>query len=71
MIWLKKTDLNAKTTETESKIHSITGLATNSGLTDVCSLVKKTDYDKKVSEIEKNLLVIIMTNTLLLQNLII
>ena len=71
VIWLKKTDLNAKTTETESKIPSITGLATNSGLTDVCSLVKKTDYDKKVSEIEKNLLVIIMTNTLLLQNLII
>ena len=30
VIWLKKTDLNAKTTETESKIPSITGLATNS-----------------------------------------
>ena len=50
----KKTDLNAKITEIENKILSITELATNSALTavenkipDVSSLVKKTDYDKK------------------------
>ena len=46
-------------TETESKIPSITGLATNSALNavenkipDVSSLVKKSDYDAKISEIE-------------------
>ena len=45
----KKTDLNAKITEVENKIPSITGLATNSVLTAVknkipgiSSLVKKT-----------------------------
>ena len=56
----KKTDLNAKITEIEGKIPSITGLATNnSALTavenkipDVSRLVKKTDYDTKISEIE-------------------
>ena len=44
---VKKTDLNAKITEVEGKIPSITGLATNSALTavgnkipDVSSLVK-------------------------------
>ena len=54
-----KTDLNAKTTEIEGKIPSITGLATNSALTavenkipDVSSLVRKTDYNIKISEIE-------------------
>ena len=47
MIWLKNR-LNAKITEIEGKIPSITGLATNSALTavenkipDVSSLVKK------------------------------
>ena len=46
--WLKKTDFNAKVTEIEGKIPSITGLATNSALAavkdkipDVSSLVKK------------------------------
>ena len=59
VIWLKKTDFNAKVTEVEGKIRSIPALATNSALTaveneipDVSSLVKKTDYDTKVSEIE-------------------
>ena len=33
--YLKKTDLNAKITEIEGKIASITGLATNSPLTAV------------------------------------
>ena len=55
----KKQYLHAKITEMEGKIPSITGLATNSALTavenkrpDVSSLVKKTDSDAKVSEIE-------------------
>ena len=55
----KKRDLNAEITEIEGKIPSITGLATNSALTavenkipDVSSLVKKTDYNTKISEIE-------------------
>ena len=54
-----QTDLNAKITEIEGQIPSITGLATNSALTavenkipDVSSLVRKTDYDTKISEIE-------------------
>ena len=56
----KKTDLNAKITELQSKIPIITGLATNSALTaienkipDVNNLVKKTDYDAKILDIEK------------------
>ena len=54
-----KTDFNTKVTETEGKISSINGLATNSELTavenkipDVSSLVKKTDFNTKVTEIE-------------------
>ena len=59
---LKKTDYNAKITGTDGKIPSITGLATTSALTavknkrpDINSLVKKTDYDTKNTEIEKKL----------------
>ena len=79
---VKKPDLNAKITEIEGKIPSITDLATNSALTavemegkipnitglatnfaltavenkipDVSSLVKKTDYDAKILDIEKS-----------------
>ena len=57
-----KTDLNAKITEIEGQIPSITGLATNSALTavgnkipNVSNLVTKTDYNTKVSEIEKKI----------------
>ena len=58
---LKKADYSANITEIEGKIPSITGLATASALTavenkipDVSSLVeKKTDYNTKISEIEK------------------
>ena len=57
--WLKKTNFNAKVTEIEGKITSITGLATNSAFTEVqnkipdgSSLVKKTDYSTNISEIE-------------------
>ena len=58
----KKTDFNAKITEVEGKIPDITGLATSSALTgvenkirDVSSLVKKADYDTKISDIEKKI----------------
>ena len=51
---------NAKITDIESKIPSISGLATTSALTavenkipDICSLVKKTDFNAKISEMEK------------------
>ena len=54
--------MNAHITEIESEIPSITALATNSALTavgnkipNVSSLVTKTDYDAKVSEIEKKI----------------
>ena len=60
---VKKTDFNAKVTEIEGKIPSISGLATNSALTavenkisDVSSLVKKTDHNTKISDIEKKII---------------
>ena len=50
---------NTKITERESKIPSISGLATNAALTavedkipDISSLVKKADYDAKISDTE-------------------
>ena len=58
----KKTDVNSKISEGEGKIPSISGLATNSKLTavenkisDVSSLVKKTDYNTKISDIENKI----------------
>ena len=55
-----KADLNSKITEVENKIPSISGLATNSALTavenkiiDISGLVTKTNYNTKISEIEK------------------
>ena len=60
---VKKTDFNAKVTEIEGKIPSISGLPTNSVLfavenkiPDVNSLVKKTEYNTKVSDIEKKII---------------
>ena len=60
---VNKTDFNAKVTEIEGKIPSISGLATNSELIavenkipDVNSLVKKKDYNTKVSDIEKKII---------------
>ena len=57
---LKKTLYNAKLTEIEGRIPSITGLATTSALTavenkipDVSNSVKKTDYNAKILDIEK------------------
>ena len=58
----KNIDLDAKVTEIERKIPSITHLATNSALTavenkipDVSSLVTKTDYNTRISDIEKKI----------------
>ena len=53
----KNTDYNANIREIESKIPSISGLATNSSLTTVKNkipdvFIQKTDYDDKVTEIE-------------------
>ena len=55
---IKKTDFNAKITEVEDKIPSITVLATNSALTDIenkipdnNTLVKKTDFDAGLKKI--------------------
>ena len=56
---VKKSDCNAKVSEIESKIPSISCLAITSALTAVenkiPTVVKKTDYDTKVSELEKKL----------------
>ena len=74
---VKKTDIDSKFIKIESKTRSINGLATNFALNavenkipDVNSLVKKTDYYAKILDIEKKSLIMIMINTLLLQNLI-
>ena len=60
---VNKTDFNAKVTEIDRKIPSISGLATNSELTaaenkipDVNSLVKKTDCNTKISDVEKKII---------------
>ena len=54
--------LNTKINEVKNNIPSITGLTTTSALTavenkipSVTNLVKKTDYNTKVSEIEKKI----------------
>ena len=59
---VKKTNFNAKITEVEGKTPNITGLATSSALTavknkipNVNNLVKKTDYDAKILDIEKKI----------------
>ena len=49
---VKKTDFNSKIAETEGKIPSITGLATNA---DVSGLVTKTDYNTNISDVEKKI----------------
>ena len=38
--------------------------------TDTSDLVEKTDYNAKVNEVEKKLMILIILNTLLLKNLI-
>ena len=63
--------------ELEGKVPDVTNLRTKAALTSVenkvtddSNLVKKTDYDAKVTEVENSLIIIIMINILLLQNLI-
>ena len=76
--FVKKTDYSSKITEIENQIRSISRLATNSALTaienkipNVSSLVKKQIMIQKLAKLKRKLVIIIMTNTLLLQNLII
>ena len=77
--WLseKKTDFNSNITEIEGKMPSISGICTNSALTaienkipNVSNLVKKKTITQKSVKLNIRLVIIIMTNTLLLQNLI-
>ena len=72
--FVKKTK---KKTKLENIIPDVSSFTTKTVLTavekiipNVSSLVKKTNYDTKISELEKKLLIIIMTNILLLQGLI-
>ena len=74
---IKKTDFNGKVTEIEGKIPSIIGLATNSALTavenkipDVSRLVKRQTTTQKYQIVKRKVLITVITNTLLLQNLI-
>ena len=75
---LVKKDYNAKATEIESKVPSISGLATNFTLTavenkipDFSNLVKKNQIiTQKLVKKKRKSLIIIMMNILLLQNLI-
>ena len=71
------TDYDSKINYIEGKIPDVSNLATKTVLTTVenkiphvSNLVKKTDYNAKITEIEKNLLTTIMTNILRLQSLI-
>ena len=73
------TDLVKKTKliELENKIPDVSGLARKSALTvvenkipDVGSSVKKTDHNRGITKIETKITIIMMTNILLLRNLI-
>ena len=77
MVLLEKANYDTKITELENKIPDITNLATKTALTtvenkfpSVSNLVKKTDYDTKITDIEKNSLIISVINILTLQSLI-
>ena len=74
---VKKTDFDTKVTEIEGKKPSITGLPTNSELTavenkipSVNSLVKKPITIQRLGKLKIKLMIMIMTNILLPQNLI-
>ena len=74
---VKKSDYNARVSEIEGKIPSISGLVAISALNAVenkipsfSNLVKKTDQTQRLVNLKKNLLVIIMINMLQFQNLI-
>ena len=74
---VKNSDYNAKMSEMEDKVPTISGPATTSALTAVeynipslSNLVNRTNYDKKISDLKKKILIITMANVLLFQNLI-
>ena len=69
MDFLKKPGYNNKVTEIESKISTISSLATAAALTavknevpDVSNLVKKTDYDSKILDIESKYFITVHCN---------
>ena len=64
---MKKTDYNAKITEIEGNIPDDSSLATKAALTaaenkipNISNLVEKTEYDTKITEIEKKLILLIL-----------
>ena len=64
---MKKTDYNAKITEIEGNIPDVSSLATKAALTaaenkipNISNLVEKTEYDTKITEIEKKLILLIL-----------
>ena len=77
--FVKKTDYSSKITKIENKISIITGSTTNSALTAVENKIsngsglvkKKQTITQKLVKLKVKLIIIIMTNTLLLQSLII
>ena len=78
LVGLLKTDYNAKITEIVVKIPSISSLATKSTLVafenkipDVGALIKKQIMTQKYQILKRKLLIMIVINTLLLQNLMI
>ena len=77
IILLRKTDYNTKTTEIEGNIPDIRNLATKIALTtvenkipNVSNLVKKQIITLKLQKLRIRLIIIIMTNILQLQSLI-
>ena len=72
----KKKSYNAKVIEIESKITSISGLATSAALilvenkiSNVSGLAKKAYYDAKISDIESNILLRLIMINLLVKHL--
>ena len=75
---LKRTDYSAKISEMESKVPSISGLATKSALTaveneipDISTLAKKQIMTQKLVKLKRKLLIMIIINILTLENLIV
>ena len=72
---LKKTNYSAKITKIEGKIPSITGLATTliaveNKIPDVHNLVKKVDYNSKLSHIENKFITTIDSTNLLVKHML-
>ena len=74
---VKITNHDARIADIEGKIPDVTNLTTKTAvttvenkITSVSNLVKKTDFDTKLQKLKINLIIIIMTNILLHQNLI-